>query len=77
MSNTERDYLDALCFAVISHLSEADQPMGSAALAKALAVPHDTAQAAVCKLIVRDRIVSVGRCEQQRPIYRLRHDGAG
>jgi hypothetical protein len=72
MSNLASDYLNDLCVEIVNHLADAARPMGSAHLADALKVKHDAVQAAVCKLIIRDRIVMVGRCENQRPIYVLR-----
>jgi len=72
MTRYSSDYLEDLCFQIVSRLADTEQPMGSADLAEALKVKHDVVQAAVCKLIVRDRIVSVGRGVDKRPIYALR-----
>jgi len=72
MSNTANEYLEGVCFEVISVMADKGSPMGSAALSVALGIRHDAVQAAVCKLIIRDRIVSVGRGVDKRPIYELR-----
>ncbi|MDF1691745.1 MAG: hypothetical protein P1U47_05205 [Zhongshania sp.] len=72
MSNTANDYLEGVCFEVIRVMADKDSPMGSAALSVALGIRHDAVQAAVCKLIIRDKLIMVGRCDNDRPVYLLR-----
>lgn len=72
MIDNADNYLDKLCFQILDVLKAEDRPMGTAAFAETLGLRHDGVQAAVCKLIIRDQILMVGRCENDRPVYLLR-----
>lgn len=72
MINNADNYLDKLCFQILDVLKTEDRPMGSSAFAEHMGLKHDEVQAAVCKLIVRDGIIMVGRCDNDRPVYVLR-----
>ncbi|MFT6552563.1 MAG: hypothetical protein ACJA1I_002619 [Zhongshania marina] len=72
MIDNADNYLDELCFQILEVLKEKDRPMGTAAFAETLGLRHDGVQAAVCKLIIRDQIIMVGRCKNERPVYVLR-----
>lgn len=77
MINNADNYLDKLCFQILDVLKEKDRPMGTAAFAEHMGLEHDEVQAAVCKLIVRDGIIMVGRCENERPVYVVRAKEGG
>jgi hypothetical protein len=72
MIDNDDNYLDKLCFQILDVLKEKDRPMGTTALALEMGLEFDAIQSAVCKLIVRDQIIMVGRCENERPVYVLR-----
>lgn len=69
MIDNADNYLDKLCFQILDVLKVEDRPMGTSAFAEHMALEHDAVQAAVCKLIIRDQIIMVGRCDNERPVY--------
>ncbi|CAA0103280.1 hypothetical protein [Zhongshania aliphaticivorans] len=67
-----KNHLNNIAAQVVAVMEDRDLPMGSAALAEALNMPHDQVQAAVMELVICNRLIWVGRCENQRPVYLLR-----
>lgn len=72
MSSATERHLSMLCLRAVSVIADSAKPLGSAALADAMEIHHETAQSVVCKLILQEKIESVGRCANQRPVYRLK-----